>query len=265
VILAHATNLYMDLAYNKDPDEPGYYWAAFVDDRSTFTYQPFDVYANGTKDRWGNPFAPDPAWEKLTPAGRKDVLGMEAQLWGERGKSPEIREYQAFPKLLGAAARAWDRQTPTPQDMPAAWDTFVNTVGQVTFPLLSYYRPIGTGAAGTGVNYRIPLPGGRIDGGVLKANVRNPGMTIEVSTDGQSWRPYRGPSRVGGWALLRTRAVDGRTSRLSPVDVPGWAATDGYPAGTVVVAGGELYRSRRAVAAGADAPADAGEGCWAAR
>jgi hexosaminidase len=217
VILAHATNLYMDLAYNKDPDEPGYYWAAFVDDRSTFTYQPFDVYANATRDRWGNPFTPDPAWEQLTPAGKGNIMGLEAQLWGENAKSPEIREYQAFPKLLGAASRAWDRDTPAPAQMPGAWDTFVNTVGQVAFPLLSYYRPVGAGDATTGVNYRIPLPGGRIDGGMLMANVRNPGMAIEVSTDGRSWRAYRGPVRVGAWALLRTRAVDGRTSRLSPV------------------------------------------------
>src|SRR5690606_6541876 len=103
VILAHATNLYMDLAYNKDPDEPGYYWAAYVDEKSTFTYQPFDVYANATEDRWGNAITPDPSWTRLTPEGRKNILGLEVQLWGENGKTPEIREYQAFPKLLGAA------------------------------------------------------------------------------------------------------------------------------------------------------------------
>jgi hexosaminidase len=103
--------------------------------------------------------------------------------------------------------------------MPAAWDAFVNTVGQVTFPLLSFYQAVGAGDdGGTGVNYRIPLPGGRIDGGILKANVRNPGLTIEWSTDGRSWRTYRGPVKVGAAsAVLRTRAADGRTSRLSPV------------------------------------------------
>jgi hexosaminidase len=48
--------------------------------------------------------------------------------------------------------------------------------------------------------------------------VRNPGMTIEWSADGRSWRTYRGPVEVGATSiLLRTRAVDGRTSRLSPV------------------------------------------------
>jgi hexosaminidase len=215
VILAHATNLYMDLAYNKDPDEPGYYWANFVDEEKTFTYQPFDVYANATHDRWGAPFTPDPSWERLTEEGKKNILGIEAQLWAENGKSPKIREYQAFPKLLGVAERAWNRDTPTPQRMPAAWNVFVNTLGQVTFPLLSNYQPVGL--PGVGVNYRIPLPGGRIEGGVLTANVRNPGMTIEYSVDGRRWSVYRRPVRVGDRALLRTKAVDGRTSRVSEV------------------------------------------------
>ncbi|MET0761589.1 MAG: family 20 glycosylhydrolase [Thermoleophilaceae bacterium] len=215
VILAHATNLYMDLAYNKDPDEPGYYWANFVDEEKTFTYQPFDVYANATHDRWGAPFTPDPGWERLTAEGRRNILGLEAQLWAENGKSPEIREYQAFPKLLGVAERAWNRETPTPAQMPAAWEVFSNTLGQVTFPLLSWYRPVGL--EGTGVNYRIPLPGGRIQAGVLSANVRNPGLTIEYSRDGQRWSVYRGPVRVGDAVWVRTKAVDGRTSRVARV------------------------------------------------
>jgi hexosaminidase len=263
VVLASATNLYMDLAYNKDPDEPGYYWAAFVDERSTFDYQPFDLYANAKQDRWGAAFTPDPAWEKLTPAGKGNIMGLEAQLFGENGKTAQLREYQAFPKLLGAATRAWDRQTPSPQDMPKAWDTFVNTLGQVTFPLLSFYRPVGLGdAATTGVNYRIPLPGAIIDGGVLRANVRNPGMRIEVSTDGRTWSAYRHPTRVGDWALLRTRAADGRVSRLSPVGVPRWSAGDGYGPGAVVDSQGDLYRAQRAVGPGAPSPVDATDGSW---
>jgi len=219
VVLEHATNLYMDLAYNKDPDEPGYYWANFVDEKSTFTYQPFNVYANATHDRWGNPFTPDPNWEQLTEAGKRNILGLEAPIWGENGKSPKIREYQAFPKQLGVAERAWNRNTPSPQQMPAAWDVFVNTLGQVTLPLLSFYQPVGL--PGVGVNYRIPLPGGQIEGGVLNANVRNPGLAIEYSVDkGTTWQPYQGPVNVGASAWLRTRAPDGRTSRISYAGQP---------------------------------------------
>jgi len=80
VVLAHATNLYMDLAYAKDPDEPGYYWANFVDDKKTFEYKPFDIFANGTADRMGNPIAPS-TWDSkihLTAAGKPNIIGMEA-------------------------------------------------------------------------------------------------------------------------------------------------------------------------------------------
>jgi hexosaminidase len=209
----------MDLAYNKDPDEPGYYWAGFVDERKTFTYQPFDVYANAQLDRWGVPVKLNPAWVRLTPEGRQHVLGLEAELWGENGKTRQIREYQAFPKLLGAAERAWDRETPTPAQMPAAFDRFSNTLGQVTFPLLSFYRPVG--APGVGVNYRIPPPGAQIAGGVLHANVRDPGMAIEYSAGGGHWRRYRGPVAVGPTVLVRTVALDGRASRVARVSAEG--------------------------------------------
>lgn len=260
VVLAHATNLYMDLAYNKDPDEPGYYWANYVDEKATFTYQPFDVYADATQDRWGNPIAPNPNWERLTPEGRKNILGMEANLWAENGKTPQLREYQAFPKLLGVAERAWNRDTPTPARMPAAWNVFDNTLGQVTFPLLSFYRPVGLSGAGSGVNYRIPLPGGQVEGGTLTANVRDPGMAVEYSTDGVAWKRYSGPVATTPTVLLRTRAADGRTSRISPVGLRVWNAATAYPAGALVDHQGEIYRATRA---GTGAAPDVSPGSWA--
>lgn len=249
VILAHATNLYMDLAYNKDPNEPGYYWAEFIDEKSTFTYQPFDVYANATENRWGGPFTPDPSWTKLTAKGKQNILGMEAQLFGENGETPQLREYQAFPKLLGVAERAWNRDTPSPQQMPAAFNVFNNTLGQVTFPLLSYYRTVGL-AGGVGVNYRIPLPGGQIQNGSLTANVRDPGLAIEYSTDGVHWSAYSHPVNAGPTVLLRTRAADGRTSRLSPVGLPNWSASGGYSSGSLINYKGDIYRALHSTTSG---------------
>jgi hexosaminidase len=54
-------------------------------------------------------------------------------------------------------------------------------------------------------------------------------MAIQYSVDGVSWSTYTGPVNVG--ALLRTRAVDGRTSRIAPVNVPHWTAGTRYTAG----------------------------------
>jgi hexosaminidase len=42
-------------------------------------------------------------------------------------------------------------------------------------------------------------------------------MTIEYSADGWRWSVYRRPVHVGDEALVRTRAVDGRTSRVAHV------------------------------------------------
>jgi len=221
VVMAHATNLYMDLAYAKDPDEPGYYWANFVDEKKTFQYTPFDIFANATQDRMGNPLDPS-LWAgkvRLTAAGKANVVGMQGLLWAENLKTPELLEYFAFPKLLGVAERAWNPEPAQPQTTPQAWARFANTLGQAVLPRLGAYRPVdlrGELPRAIGVNYRIPMPGAVVTGGVLHASVRFPGLPIEYSTDGgHRWVTYVAPVAVSGRIALRTRAPDGRTSRIA--------------------------------------------------
>jgi hexosaminidase len=224
VVLAHATNLYMDLAYSKDPDEPGYYWANFVDDQKTFQYMPFNVFANGTEDRMGNPIDPS-TWDTkvhLTAAGKTNIIGMEGLLWGENVKTPELLEYMAFPKLLGVAERAWNPEPAELQTTPAAWAHFANRLGQEVLPRLGAFRPVdlrGQLPASVGVNYRIAPPGAVITSGVLHASVRYPGLAVEFSVDqGRTWRTFTAPVAVAGSVTLRTRAPDGRTSRITRVE-----------------------------------------------
>ncbi len=221
VILAHATNLYMDLAYGKDPDEPGYYWANFVDEKKTFEYKPFDIFANGTQDRMGNPIDPS-AWNgkvRLTAAGKANILGMEGLLWGENVKTPQLLEYIAFPKLLGVAERAWNPEPALPQDSAAGWARFANSLGQEVLPRLGAFRAVdvhGELPRAVGVNYRIPMPGAVITQGMLQASVRFPGLPIQYSTNGgRTWLTYVRPVAVSGPTALRTRAPDGRTSRVA--------------------------------------------------
>jgi hexosaminidase len=70
-----------------------------------------------------------------------------------------------------------------------------------------------------GVNYRIPPPGAVVNEGLLRANMRYPGMAIEFSTDGGlTWSPYTAPMAAPPSILLRARAADGRTSRVARID-----------------------------------------------
>ncbi|HEX8538101.1 MAG TPA: family 20 glycosylhydrolase [Cystobacter sp.] len=221
VILSHSTNLYLDLAYNKDPDEPGYYWANFVDTKKTFEYRPFDIYANATQDRMGNPIDAS-TWKdkvRLNAEGKKNILGMHGLLWAENQKSPALLDYFAFPKMLGVAERSWNPELPAVSEMPALWARFTNSLGQFVLPRLDGYRAVdvrGELPSRVGVNYRIPLPGAKIVDGKLNANVLFPGLEIDYSTDaGASWKPYTEPVAVSGAVSLRARASDGRTSRVA--------------------------------------------------
>ncbi|MFQ3575416.1 MAG: family 20 glycosylhydrolase, partial [Cytophagales bacterium] len=108
-VLANATNLYFDLAYNRSPDEPGYYWAGFCDIDKPFAFHPFDYFKSAFEDRMGN--AVDKSIfthkEKLTDFGKSNIIGIQGQLWSENIKGQDLLEYFAMPKLIGLAERAW--------------------------------------------------------------------------------------------------------------------------------------------------------------
>jgi hexosaminidase len=147
---------------------------------------------------------------------------MQGLLWGENVKTPQLLEYMAFPKVLGVAERAWNPEPAQPQDTPAAWAQFANRLGQAVLPRLGAFRAVDLHrqlSRTTGVNYRIPLPGAVISNGMLQASVRFPGLQIQFSTDGgKTWIDFATPVAVSGRVALRTRAPDGRTSRIAWVN-----------------------------------------------
>ncbi len=75
-----------------------------------------------------------------------------------------------------------------------------------------------------------------------------------------TWKRYTGPVAAPPTVLLRTRAVDGHTSRLSPVGLPVWNAVPSHPAGAPVDHRGEIYRATRASTGSAP---DLSPGSWA--
>ncbi len=226
IVLSSASNLYFDLAYAKHPDEPGYYWAGYVEAKKPFELEPYDLYRSGKENLMGNPIAPSryANMEKLTDEGRSNILGIQGQLWGENAKGVEIMEYLAFPRMIVLAERAWakrpewsERQTMAERDagLDQAWAEFANRLGARELPKLDKY-------AG-GVKYRIPPPGALISEGIMQANVAHPGLTIRYTLDDSSPGPtspvYEGPVEVSGPVRLRTFDTRDRGSREVRVDV----------------------------------------------
>ncbi|MDB5029360.1 family 20 glycosylhydrolase [Mucilaginibacter sp.] len=188
VILSCVTNLYFDLAYVKAFDEPGYYWGGYSDVASSFRFIPYDYFKNPAKDRMGNTV--NPLFflnkEKLTAAGKNNIIGLQGALWGENLHSAAKMEYMLLPKLLGLAERAWAREPAwaTAADTinsvlyDDSWARFVNILGQRELPRLTYY-------AG-GFNYRIPSAGVNRANGHIIANSGLPGFEIHYTTDGKT-------------------------------------------------------------------------------
>jgi hexosaminidase len=224
VVLCNASNLYLDMAYEKHPLEPGYYWAGFVDTRKPFEFIPYNIYASAATDLMGKPVDPDLQLRStgLTPQGRRNVVGIQSQLWSENAKGQDLFEYLVFPKILASAERAWSPQPPwaletNPDRRSAAiesdWNFFVNAIGQREMVRLNFLEG--------GVNYRIPPPGVIIRDGKLEANTAFPGLIVRYTTDGsepsENSEIYPGPIRVSGTVKLKAFNSKGRGSRTSVI------------------------------------------------
>ena len=224
IVMCNATNLYFDCAYNKDPKEPGLYWPGFVNTRSAFELTPYDIYKSADKDRLGNPIQLDTYKDhvRLSETGKKNILGIQGQLWGEEMEDSLRLEYMAFPKVLGLAERAWakepdwvkiDDKEIRKENFAKEWNAFVNKIGQREMIRLDHFD--------NGVAYRIPPPGAVIENGFLKANTAYPGLDIRYTIDGtdptQKSPLYTSPVAVIGTVKLRAFNSIGRSSRVTTI------------------------------------------------
>ncbi|WP_019990242.1 family 20 glycosylhydrolase [Rudanella lutea] len=224
VVLCNVSNFYFDLAYNNDPEEPGLYWAGYVDTRSNWTFAPYDMFKTTYKTAMGDPLD-FTGRERLRPDARPNIRGVEAQLWSETVKGRDMAEYYMLPKLMGFAESAWAPERPweTVDDrvareraIAAGWNVFANTLAQRDLPRLARFNG--------GYNYRLPPPGARILNGLLEANVELPGLQIRYTTDGSEPNStsalYQKPVRVSGPVKLKSFDAAGRASRATVLTPP---------------------------------------------
>jgi hexosaminidase len=225
VVLANAANLYFDLAYAKDPREPGYYWAGFVETRDAFGFCPLDMIVSAASDPMGQGVPPArlAALVRLTPAGRRRIVGLQGQLWGENARTRDRIEYLAAPRLVALAERAW---APDPgwcaiEDTAArtaamddAWNEFANRLGQRELPRLDR-APLAYG-------YRLPPPGAVAQGRTVHANVALPGLALHYTLDGSepdaASPRYAGPVQAGpDAAVFKVATFDTRGRKSATV------------------------------------------------
>jgi hexosaminidase len=225
VVLGPVSNMYFDMAYQKNFEEPGYYWGAYTDVDKTFEFIPFDYFKNAQTDRFGNPV--DPAIfvgkSRLTDYGKSNIIGLEGLIWSETLQGPATLEYMVFPKLLGLAERAW-APAPAWETMPdgplfeqkytSDWTHFANQLGKRELPRLDFYSG--------GYQYRIPTPGAKIQNGMLYTNLQLPGFVIRYTIDGSepngSSPIYAAPVAVHASVKIRAFDRNGRGSRTVWVD-----------------------------------------------
>lgn len=221
VVLCNASNLYFDLAYDKDPENAGLYWAGYVNTRTAYDFVPFDLFKTAEMGRYGEKLdrkALAVGKTKLNPKAQENVLGIQGQLWSEALIDPERLEAATFPKLLGLAERAWAAQptwatdsdeTQRFADLGKDWNQFTNTIGQKEMTRLDYL----TG----GVGYYIPPAGAKIENGKLYANTGFPGLSIRYTLDGSEptaqSSEYTEPIEVNGDVRLKVFSGGGNASR----------------------------------------------------
>lgn len=221
VVLCNVSNFYFDLAYNNDPKEPGLYWGGFIDTKNAWAFAPFNMFNTTLKSAMGEELfwdSPSTKWQGLKPEARKNIMGLEAQLWSETIKGRNMLEYYTLPKLIGFSESAWapERKWETQsnrqlrlQSMELGWNQFANTIAQKEFPKLALING--------GYAYRVPPAGVRVEKGQVFANVALPGIQIRYTTDGSEPNVqspvYKDPLTIKGTIKFKTFDATGKSGR----------------------------------------------------
>lgn len=182
VILSNATNLYLDFAYNKAVDEPGHNWGGFVDEYISFDMLPYNIYKSTKISSQGELI--DVVKEsknrlQLNDSARKQIKGVQGQLWAETIRNYEMIEYYLFPKMFGLIERGWNASPDWQNDVDEKrykedLIRYNTKIGLKELPLLEKRN----------VNFRLSQVGIKSEGGKLYLNSAYNGTELRYTTDG---------------------------------------------------------------------------------
>ena len=181
VILSNVTNFYMDMAYSWHQNEQGLHWGGKVDEFDAWCALPANIYASARTAVDGTPINITTAGDgKVKLEKPENIIGVQAQLWGETLRSFDEVQYMMLPKMMGVSERAWTAIPEWSKDLTntAAYSEarhqFNLKIGTRELPLLH----------SMGFNFRVGPPGIKLVDGMLEINTQYPDELVTYTLDG---------------------------------------------------------------------------------
>jgi hexosaminidase len=181
VILSNVTNFYMDMGYSWHQNEQGLHWGGKVDEIDAWSALPADIYATARTAVDGSPIDIITAGSgKVKLEKPENIIGVQAQLWGETLRSYDEVQYMLLPKLMGVSERSWNSVPEWSKDLKdtkaynEARHQYNLKIGTRELPLLH----------GRGYNFRVGPPGIKLIDGKLYINTQYPDELVTYTLDG---------------------------------------------------------------------------------
>jgi len=181
VILSNVTNFYMDMAYSWHQNEQGLHWGGKVDEFDAWSALPANIYASARTAVDGTPINITTAGDgKVGLEKPENIIGVQAQLWGETLRSFDEVQYMLLPKMMGVSARAWtampewSKNLTDNQAYNEARHQYNLKIGTRELPLLK----------GMGYTFRVGPPGIKLVDGKLMINTQYPDELVTYTLDG---------------------------------------------------------------------------------
>lgn len=181
VILSNVTNFYLDMGYSWHQNEQGLHWGGKVDEFDAWSALPTNLYASARTAVDGAPIDITTASDGKVKLERpNNIIGIQAQLWGETLRNFDQVQYMMLPKMMGVSERAWTAAPEWSQNLAdneaynEARHQYNLKIGTRELPLLN----------SMGFNFRVGPPGIKVADGMLLINTQYPDEMVTYTLDG---------------------------------------------------------------------------------
>ena len=163
-ILSNVDKFYMDMGYSWHQYEQGLHWGGAVNEFDSWKAQPWNLYGDNAEGK-----------TQLTKP--ENIIGVQAQLWGETLRRYSEVEMLLIPKIFGLVERGWN-STPQWQGDDEAMS---QAMAQYNLDIATWELPM---LSSRGYNFHLAQPGIIVKDGKLLANSQYPKAQVRYTLDG---------------------------------------------------------------------------------